>query len=619
MEESKSRRSAARGILAAAGPLVLALAGSLLAACSELPSADQPEPPAPGALRGELVLYTLTFDDGTSDEQYFLRLGNDERSERRLFFAKNPELPGGDLVDVWGQDLGEGLEVSRIEPVKMRSGLIEKATRALRTPEPVKPRSFAFVLVDIGGGVNITVEEANRRLFSNLAPTGNQQNSVRQYFNEASYGRQDVAGQVFGPIPFTMTGCNTGPMATMLRPMIPGTFDHYLWYIGSRNMACGWSGLASGGRANRPSANTWYNASAGCGVLIQEPGHNFGMRHSAGMACMGGAVPFVDDPNEVVNPTTMALACTHSEYGDGFDPMGRGGCKHMNAYQKAYVGWLGKCNLAEVTSSGTYTLLPIELPCDGIQALQVPMPKMRPYFRSGGGGGAGDTILSHYYLELRAPHGMDRSIGQMPQVQVRVAGDTKQASERPTHTWFLDMKPAMGQQGLLVGESYSDPAAEIKFTVERMDTMSATVRIEIPGSTPGPATCLDNSTLMAPGPGPESCSPAPFTINGAPPPAVGDGGVLVPPPPPPQPTPAPRADAGAAGAGGSGAGGAGGSAPPPAPMPGAGSGGAPPSEPASEPIPAGCQCRIDGNSGIPGETALLLLGFVALLVRRRRR
>ncbi len=600
MEASSNRR----GNAGRATRLLLALAGAIgIAACTaELPSADQPDPPAPGALRGELVLYTLSFDDGSSDEQYFLRVEGSERDERRLYLTRDPDLPPGSVVDVWGAAIGEGLEVSRIERVKTNDEAVEQVARALINAPPQRPRSFAFVLVDVGGGVNLTVEEANRRLFSNVPMMGNA--SVRQYFNEASYGRQDVTGQVFGPFPFTMTGCGTRAMATALKPMIPGTFDHYLWYMGSRVEACGWTGLASGGTAARPSKDTWYNASASCGVLIQEPGHNFGMRHSSAITCMAGAVPFLDVVQDV---------CTHSEYGDSFDPMGRGGCRHMNSFQKTYVGWLGKCNMAEVTSSGTYTLLPIELPCDGIQSLQVPMGKTRPFFRSGGGGGSGITELTHYYLELRAPHGIDRTL--QPQVQVRVSNDTRGATQRPTHTWYLDMGAAMGQQGLLAGASYSDPAGGITFTVESLDARQATVRIEIPGSTPGAAArCLDDSTVMAPGPGPESCAAGPFTINGAPPAAVPttDGGAGATSPPP------------------SGAGGAGGAPapmrPPVPPTPsGQGTGGAggtaPPTEPTEtpEPIPAGCDCRVGSGGGASASVSLVVLGLALLGIGRRRR
>ena len=60
----------------------------------------------------------------------------------------------------------------------------------------------------------------------------------------------------------------------------------------------------------------------------------------------------------------------------------------MNAWQKTYQGWTQGCNMVRVRSSGTFTLLPLELPCDGAQVLQIPMPKTRMFMRSGGGGNA---------------------------------------------------------------------------------------------------------------------------------------------------------------------------------------------------------------------------------------
>src|SRR5687768_13754025 len=97
MKASMNRRAAERATAMRARTFALALAGSLLAAgCMADPTgAEAINPPEPGALRGELVLYTLTYDDETSDEQYFLRVNGDERDERRLYFANDPELPAG--------------------------------------------------------------------------------------------------------------------------------------------------------------------------------------------------------------------------------------------------------------------------------------------------------------------------------------------------------------------------------------------------------------------------------------------------------------------------------------------------------------------------------------------
>ena len=145
---------------------------------------------------------------------------------------------------------------------------------------------------------------------------------------------QDITAEVFGPISATLPGCenrDTSTRARNPRRWPRGEFQHYLWYFGSRTSPCNWSGLASLGTPETPSRDTWYNGSTSCVVLVQEPGHNFGMQHSSSLSCDGA--PFADDPND----------CTASEYGDPFYPMG-GGCRHMNAWQKAYQGWFGGCN-----------------------------------------------------------------------------------------------------------------------------------------------------------------------------------------------------------------------------------------------------------------------------------
>src|SRR5437870_3108574 len=101
-----------------------------LARCT--PGAD-PTPAAPGALRGELVIYTATFDDGTTEHQYALRAAGDDGDERRLLFPTPPELPSGTLIDVWGdaEPRGDGLMVTRVEPVRGRGGEIEATAQPL--------------------------------------------------------------------------------------------------------------------------------------------------------------------------------------------------------------------------------------------------------------------------------------------------------------------------------------------------------------------------------------------------------------------------------------------------------------------------------------------------------
>ncbi len=484
-------------------PLLIALLAATACSGADPGSwATETEVPA-GALRGELVRYIATFDDGHSQESYALRpIGGPD--EIPLSFTSRPDLPEGALIDVWGDRRSDGIQVAHVQVIA-DPGPVEKVSRPILDGPSYPARSFAFVLVDISNGtipVSLSQVEAMQRLFG-TEPSASP--SVRQYYIEASYGRQDVSGLVFGPVPFAMTGCNTTALTNSLLPMIPGNFDHYLWYIHPRNAACDWTGLAQGGRPDRPSKNTWYNASAGCVVLVQEPGHNLGMNHSSAMKCPN--TPFVDEPSG---------SCSHQEYGDRFDPMGAG-CGHMNVFQKAYQGWFERCNLVQATASGTFTLVPLEVACNGIQALQVPMPRTRPFNYPGG-----LTELTHYYLEFRAPLGMDEKLAQRPVVQVRVSNDTRSRAQRGVHTWYLDMNPGTSAlDGLYAGDSFADPSGSPRFFIEDIGVNSATVRVEFDGGGQGAPICGDGTVLEGPGPGPESCAAGPSTPEGTPPPSPG--------------------------------------------------------------------------------------------------
>jgi MYXO-CTERM domain-containing protein len=482
------------------------LSSFAVSGCGELDDLASTDNPADGSLRGQLMVYTSDDVETASETRYFLR----DRSgqETRLLFdavIKAEDLRPETQIKVWGRATPDAFHVTSLETPEEE---ISRVTSALRNAAPYAPRSFAFVMLDMGAGVNTNADTAMGRLITGV-------DSIRNYYLADSYGTQDVTAQVFGPMPYTLTnGCGTSQLATALRAQIPGTFQHYLWYFGSRQSACSWTGLASVGRPDQPSRDTWYNASTSCVVLVQEPGHNFGMQHSSSIACPGGAT-LSDDPN----------MCTVSEYGDPFDPMG-GGCRHMNAWQKDYQGWFGGCNGVNVTSSGTFTLLPIEQRCDGTQFLKITAPKSRMFNRpAAGGGGATVETFSHYYVELRTPQDFDGMLGNRsamaPQVLVHIGGDRRSRTQRGLHTFLLDMTPTTtGSTGradsaLGVGKTYTDPAGGLSITVQAVSGTQATVNVQIANGVGGP-TCLDDTPFTAPGPGQESCSASPTGAGGAP-------------------------------------------------------------------------------------------------------
>ncbi len=587
-------------------PVLALLVAVALPACGagpELGELDLPLAPAPaGAQVGELTVHLFTFGD-RSEVRYTLRLPDGQ--QRLLRFAAPTELTSGAKLRVFGADDGRAIAVSRFDvlaPPAVEPD-VEASQRAL-IDGPRKPaKRWAFVLIDTGDGVNISKEVALDRLFSDRP------DSIRSYYREVSYGLQELSGDVLGPFQVTPPAgglCeNFGAVAEAVLPKISGTYNQYLWYIGSRIAGCPWGGVAQLGTAAGPTRHSFYNASAECVVLVQEPGHNFGMVHSSSLTCTrgGAAVSMI--------ATAAEGQCTHSEYGNPFDPMGGGGgagsqqmlnrCFHMNGVQKAYQDWLGGCNVVKATSSGRFTLYPLEKTCNGLQVLQVPLPAARTLrFPSSPGSTLDQGLLTSYYLELRAPVGLDAAL-QTPRVFILAAANLSEARVRGNPNWLIDTTPetrSVNDAALAVGKTFSDPApGGPRITLISVDADKAVLQVQL-GTTgggalegPGRGACSDDRPFVAPGP--VECLGVPAADPGTPTPA--DGGA---------------SDASTdAGSGGF---------VPPNPFPGGGPN-APPGV-GSAPAVQGSACTFaPAPASAPGPLTLALPALAAALRTRRRR
>jgi MYXO-CTERM domain-containing protein len=597
----------------------------------------------PGAVRGRFVQNVARMKDGRSEVTYMLFRGDGRSDRRELVFDEAPDLLSNTEIKVWGSESAGRIRVDRYEVMSdaPRKGPLGTSREALIDAAPIAPTNMVMVMVDTAGTgtFEITREQMHAELFSEEDPT-----SLVHYYRENSYGMHELTGQVApGTYTYPMTGCDYDAMTDALAAQVHADtgvpeFDLYLWYF-PENMDCEWAGLSSG-------QDTYYNGSSGCVVLAQEPGHSFGLAHSSSLTCTGAdgmPAAFADDPQ---------TNCTHSEYGNGYDTMG-GGCRHFSGYQKVYRTYLQGCNVAQMLGGGTITLHPIETPCNGVQVVQVPMPKVRPFDSEGGGSGDRTTQLAYYNVEFRAPIGAfdgGTNSPMVPSVLINAAPDWRvfgqggggrgRGNTRGEHIWLLDMAPTSTGTGggrggrggngsghaLAVGQTFTDPAGGVAITTEAVSATSATIRVDITAPLPPMggsggggsgsagsggavvvppgtiATCLDDRPLMMPGPA--SCDGS-FAGSGN---VAGGGGMagggglggsMV------------SAGSGpvAAGAGGLTGGGSGGSAGGPVDV----------VTPDSE-LESGCGCRVPGESRSNGSTSVLaLLGVAGAALARRRR
>jgi hypothetical protein len=281
------------------------------------------------------------------------------------------------------------------------------------------------------------------------------------------------------------------------------TFNHYFWVYGSIPSGADCGTWGDEGSPNKIATYSSYSFHDIVGYS-QEIGHNFGMTHEPTMCC-GGTV---SGNRTCSGGTTFAdntANCQHMEYANSLSFMG-GGAHHPSALHKYHQGWMSGCNLVKVGASTTITLLPQELPCNGAQLLQIPAPKTRP-----GPGLAGDRqgsapMLTHYYLEMRAPYGFDSGIG--PMVLVSIGPDIPKPTSNAPYVYLLDTNPStttLNDAGLKAGASYTDPGGGLTITVNSIDMTSANVTITTTGT--GGLTCGDNSAFTAPGPDATSCGP----------------------------------------------------------------------------------------------------------------
>lgn len=202
----------------------------------------------------------------------------------------------------------------------------------------------------------------------------------KQYFNEVSYGRQSITGDVFGW--FTTAENGSCPATTSdLGPFIAGSsidLNNYtnilIITLCDGNISYGMSNTGpqpytiNGVTYNKTV--TWVNTSVNMWnsqsfqmvesmngshvltnlehLLIHEFGHALGLLHAHGLSCEGS--PSIDD-------------CQSLTVGNYFDVMAYNTIGlHFNAWAKAKLGWFSANELQTITESGIYNIRDLASP-----------------------------------------------------------------------------------------------------------------------------------------------------------------------------------------------------------------------------------------------------------------
>src|SRR5262249_38541757 len=190
-----------------------------------------------------------------------------------------PQLTSGDRIGVWGDRLSDQFQVSRYIVIPPAEDTI---TSALIGATP-KPQTAVFVIVDVGGGSNITNDSANSTVF-------NPGSTFSSVYDKMSFGIMKMTGDVQGPFSYPMTTCDYSGLQKAVKPMVTGTYNHYMWYFGSKVSACNWSGIGSEGDGTRPPSDARDNGRTRCARAGHEGGRKKGRKHTGTLAFSRRAV-----------------------------------------------------------------------------------------------------------------------------------------------------------------------------------------------------------------------------------------------------------------------------------------------------------------------------------------
>ncbi len=329
--------------------------------------------------------------------------------------------------------------------------------------------------------------------------------SVNTYWQEASYGKASATGTVVGP--YTLDRIYSCDEYSLMRTAAIAAADTAVNFTQFTRVfivfpnpgSCSWAGLGTLGCGTLSSADGSFQASTswllasymggvdnGVKLATHEGGHNLTLHHASSRLFTGEALGAV------------GTAGTLNEYGDPFSTMGSWNFGHYGVPHKVQMGWLSGAQVLTTETTGSHSVLPVETPAAGLQALKI---------RRGTGN---DAWL---WVEFRRPVGLYHNSWSSTAQMFQGALVHYQDSTTGTRTHLLDYTPgsASGFSDPALTGTWVDPYSNVSLSVTGVSSSALSLNVNygaLPCSRVNPTV-----TLSPPNPSAQSGTNAGYTLS----------------------------------------------------------------------------------------------------------